>query len=418
MKALFGSAISSTLDEREMIAVPQIGEEEDSQVNHVPKSLLVSIIAPRLEETFELVRNRLDASGCDQVAGRRVVLTGGACQLHGARELAGLILDKQVRIGRPMRVKGLAEATQRPGVFDRRRAVAFRAVGARRIAATGAYRAQRDFRARWDTGCARISEFAWIPVRHRVPVRHRRSSGRRGERERNGESSHRHRGPGGQRQGGGIITAAQAWRGEIMINLSIPKDEQELKPRITVVGVGGAGGNAVNNMIRSNLDGCEFVVVQHRRAGAAAVGGAAQDPARHQRHARARRRRAARCRPRRRRGGARRDPRSDAGLQHGVHHRRHGRRHRHRCGAGHRPRRPRTGHPDRRRGHQAVPLRGRPPHAHRRSGHRRAAEVRRHADHHPEPEPVPDRQRADDLRRRLQDGRRRAALPACAASPT
>ncbi len=44
-----------------------------------------------------------------------------------------------------------------------------------------------------------------------------------------------------------------------MINLSIPTDEQELKPRITVIGVGGAGGNAVNNMIRSNLVGCEFV---------------------------------------------------------------------------------------------------------------------------------------------------------------
>jgi cell division protein FtsZ len=44
------------------------------------------------------------------------------------------------------------------------------------------------------------------------------------------------------------------------INLSIPKEEQDLKPRITVVGVGGAGGNAVNNMIRSNLIGCEFVV--------------------------------------------------------------------------------------------------------------------------------------------------------------
>src|ERR1700758_2696577 len=44
-----------------------------------------------------------------------------------------------------------------------------------------------------------------------------------------------------------------------MINMSIPRDEQEMKPRITVVGVGGAGGNAVNNMIRSNLVGCEFV---------------------------------------------------------------------------------------------------------------------------------------------------------------
>ncbi len=114
MKALFGSAISATLDERETIAVPPIGEEEDGHVNHVPKSLLVSIIAPRIEETFELVRNRLEASGVDKLAGRRVVLTGGACQLHGVRELAGLILDKQVRIGRPTRINGLAESTHGP----------------------------------------------------------------------------------------------------------------------------------------------------------------------------------------------------------------------------------------------------------------------------------------------------------------
>ena len=43
-----------------------------------------------------------------------------------------------------------------------------------------------------------------------------------------------------------------------MINLQAP-DIRELKPRITVFGVGGAGGNAVNNMIDSGLQGCEFV---------------------------------------------------------------------------------------------------------------------------------------------------------------
>ncbi|RME96091.1 MAG: cell division protein FtsZ, partial [Alphaproteobacteria bacterium] len=43
------------------------------------------------------------------------------------------------------------------------------------------------------------------------------------------------------------------------INLKIP-DTKELKPRITVFGVGGAGGNAVNNMISSGLEGVEFVV--------------------------------------------------------------------------------------------------------------------------------------------------------------
>src|SRR5436853_3862764 len=43
------------------------------------------------------------------------------------------------------------------------------------------------------------------------------------------------------------------------INLKIP-DIRELKPRITVFGVGGAGGNAVNNMIVSGLQGVDFVV--------------------------------------------------------------------------------------------------------------------------------------------------------------
>jgi cell division protein FtsZ len=40
----------------------------------------------------------------------------------------------------------------------------------------------------------------------------------------------------------------------------MPDEEIDLRPRITVVGVGGAGGNAVNNMIEQELDGCEFVV--------------------------------------------------------------------------------------------------------------------------------------------------------------
>ncbi|MGB0906319.1 MAG: cell division protein FtsZ [Maricaulaceae bacterium] len=43
------------------------------------------------------------------------------------------------------------------------------------------------------------------------------------------------------------------------ISLSLPKSV-ELKPRIVVIGVGGAGGNAVNNMINSGLDGVEFIV--------------------------------------------------------------------------------------------------------------------------------------------------------------
>ena len=43
------------------------------------------------------------------------------------------------------------------------------------------------------------------------------------------------------------------------LNLSVP-EQDELKPRITVFGVGGAGGNAVDNMIEKQLDGVDFVV--------------------------------------------------------------------------------------------------------------------------------------------------------------
>ena len=42
------------------------------------------------------------------------------------------------------------------------------------------------------------------------------------------------------------------------LNLSIP-EQNDLRPKITVCGVGGAGGNAVNNMIEKSLDGVEFV---------------------------------------------------------------------------------------------------------------------------------------------------------------
>ncbi len=44
------------------------------------------------------------------------------------------------------------------------------------------------------------------------------------------------------------------------LNLNLPKTKEQLSPRITVIGVGGAGGNAVNNMIQSNLEGVDFVV--------------------------------------------------------------------------------------------------------------------------------------------------------------
>jgi cell division protein FtsA len=114
MKTLYGSALSGPNDGREMIAVAHLGEDDPDSESQVPRSVLTGIIQPRVEETFELVRDRLIDCGLSSISGRRVVLTGGASQMNGAREIAARILSKQVRHGRPMRLHGLAEATGGP----------------------------------------------------------------------------------------------------------------------------------------------------------------------------------------------------------------------------------------------------------------------------------------------------------------
>ena len=102
-------------DDTKMIDVPFVGETDKSHTHQVPRSLLTGIIQPRIEEIFELVRAKLEDSGLQQVAGRRVVLTGGASQLPNLTEISGLILDKKIRLGRPQPIKGLADSTSGPG---------------------------------------------------------------------------------------------------------------------------------------------------------------------------------------------------------------------------------------------------------------------------------------------------------------
>ena len=114
MKTLYGNAIPSSNDDREVIKVPLVGEENNPESGQIPRSMLVGIIRPRMEEILEMVHDRLVQAGFDKVAGRRMVLTGGAGQLPGLPELAGTILNKQVRTGRPIGMDGLADAASGP----------------------------------------------------------------------------------------------------------------------------------------------------------------------------------------------------------------------------------------------------------------------------------------------------------------
>lgn len=114
LKILYGSAMAADYDESELLDVPRLGESDTREPNHVPRSLLIGIIQPRLEEIFELVRARLNDSGLKPVLGRRVVLTGGTSQMPGIKDLANHVLDKQIRIGHPIRLQGLPDAVDTP----------------------------------------------------------------------------------------------------------------------------------------------------------------------------------------------------------------------------------------------------------------------------------------------------------------
>lgn len=114
LKILYGSAVASHTDESDMIDVPVLGENERSKPNLIPRALLIGIIQPRFEEIFEIIRQKLTDTGLGKIIGRRVVITGGASQTAGLRDLAQHVLDKQVRLGRPIRLSGLPDAVSGP----------------------------------------------------------------------------------------------------------------------------------------------------------------------------------------------------------------------------------------------------------------------------------------------------------------
>lgn len=115
IKVLHGAALGEhEAGPGDLVTVPQMGEEGEENAQRVPRSMLTRIIQARLEEIFSVVLARLRESGFDVAAGRRAVLTGGAAQMAGVRELASQVLNKQVRIGKPQNYIGLPISASGP----------------------------------------------------------------------------------------------------------------------------------------------------------------------------------------------------------------------------------------------------------------------------------------------------------------
>jgi cell division protein FtsA len=122
LKCVYGSAISSPSDHREMIPAAGPGDDRGASLargaddsNRIPRAELISVITAELDRLVSDVGRALEAMGYSGRQGRQVVLTGGGAELAGLADYAQAALGKPVRIGRPPHLKGLPEAHAVPG---------------------------------------------------------------------------------------------------------------------------------------------------------------------------------------------------------------------------------------------------------------------------------------------------------------
>lgn len=115
LKTMFGSVLRYAHEDREMLAVPLLGERGVDAIQQVPKHVLNGIILPRLEETFELLRADISRHDVlDTIT--RVVLTGGGSQLQGIRDFVAHHFCCTVRAGQPVLGQGAPETAQNGGM--------------------------------------------------------------------------------------------------------------------------------------------------------------------------------------------------------------------------------------------------------------------------------------------------------------
>jgi cell division protein FtsA len=113
LKTLYGSVLSSPSDEHEIIEIP-ILPSEFGQFKQINRSTINNIIKPRVEETLELVWQKLRQYNLHKRKIKNLVLTGGGSQLEGIADYAQTIFDSNVRLGQPQGVIGLNQSFSGP----------------------------------------------------------------------------------------------------------------------------------------------------------------------------------------------------------------------------------------------------------------------------------------------------------------
>jgi len=111
IKHNFGIAMTSMVDEDEMIEVPSVGGRNNRTMK---KQVLASIIEDRFREIFELIAHEIEKTHFHTLMASGVVITGGTCIMPGADQLASQVLNLPVRVGFPENISGLREMIYSP----------------------------------------------------------------------------------------------------------------------------------------------------------------------------------------------------------------------------------------------------------------------------------------------------------------
>ena len=114
IKILHGSTLAKETDEYINLDIPIISDQGEIVNQKVPKSMLIAIIKPRVEEIFELVQERLIQLKLKPNNINKIILCGGGANLNNIRDLAANLFKSNVRIGRPIGLIDLPEIAQTP----------------------------------------------------------------------------------------------------------------------------------------------------------------------------------------------------------------------------------------------------------------------------------------------------------------
>ena len=111
IKLKHSSVSRAAINESDVIVVPGVGGRAPRSIS---KSLVVDIVAPRMEEILTLAYQEMKKSEMLDLMAAGAVLTGGAALLEGSVALAEQIWEMPVKLGIPKHLGGLAESVQSP----------------------------------------------------------------------------------------------------------------------------------------------------------------------------------------------------------------------------------------------------------------------------------------------------------------